>query len=411
MRLWLVFLVACAPATIPDAPPSDKNTPILVPAATPDPDPTPALADESTHAPCSENGCLRARHFLGRYSKEVLTPLLAPDVTIDNGYAIYTIRYLSVGGELGATIAVPLTDPPPGGWHIVVNNHGTTGVADVCAITGTTWGSGLAGEFGARGMIGVAPDYEGLGEPGVHPYLVTESEGRTALDAVRAAAAFAKAVDLPISHRYAVVGLSQGGHAALAAAALHRAYAPELDIRAFAAAGPATVRRELWAPALAIPGEHIAYHALIAYAWMKVYGAPSPFLPGIAIDDVMETACAFSPNPKTKRIVDLLPHDASQLFTTEFASGYGGFHEYFDKNRAKPYDQTAPLRIYQGDADTTVPEAHTRAYVDELRAAGQTVDYVVVPGGEHTNVAFSFVAQKQSHSEDAVEWLKQALSK
>ena len=39
------------------------------------------------------------------------------------------------------------------------------------------------------GYAVVRTDYEGLGTPGVHPYLVGRSEGRSVLDAVRAARA------------------------------------------------------------------------------------------------------------------------------------------------------------------------------------------------------------------------------
>jgi len=39
----------------------------------------------------------------------------------------------------------------------------------------------------ARGYVVVATDYEGLGDPGVHPYLVGVSEAYAVLDSVRAA--------------------------------------------------------------------------------------------------------------------------------------------------------------------------------------------------------------------------------
>ena len=37
------------------------------------------------------------------------------------------------------------------------------------------------------GYVVAATDYEGLGTPGLHPFLVGESEGRSVLDAARAA--------------------------------------------------------------------------------------------------------------------------------------------------------------------------------------------------------------------------------
>jgi len=68
--------------------------------------------------------------------------------------------------------------------------HGTTGVADDCAPSAT---SNLAGQLSAvlpllqQGYLITATDYEGLGTPGPHPYLVPTSEGRSVIDSVRAA--------------------------------------------------------------------------------------------------------------------------------------------------------------------------------------------------------------------------------
>ncbi|MEZ5740514.1 MAG: lipase family protein [Burkholderiaceae bacterium] len=71
----------------------------------------------------------------------------------------------------------------------------------------------LNGLVGA-GMAVVAPDYEGLGTAGLHPYLNLASAGRSMVFAAEAAAKAYPA----LSRRVAAIGHSQGGHAALAAA-------------------------------------------------------------------------------------------------------------------------------------------------------------------------------------------------
>lgn len=76
-------------------------------------------------------------------------------------------------------------------------------------------------------VVVVAADYPGLGTPGMHPYLIGESEGRAVLDSVRAAR------DLPdagASNRFAVWGHSQGGHASLYTGELAASYAPDLRL-------------------------------------------------------------------------------------------------------------------------------------------------------------------------------------
>ena len=68
----------------------------------------------------------------------------------------------------------------------------------------------------------VSTDYEGLGTPGVHPYLIGKSEGRSTLDIIRAA----RQLDSRIGTRIAITGHSQGGHAALWAASLAHSWTP-----------------------------------------------------------------------------------------------------------------------------------------------------------------------------------------
>jgi acetyl esterase/lipase len=352
---------------------------------------------------CTTDGCLREATHVGDYSVAALTPFLDPDVTIDNGYSVYTITYFTSGRDCVGTVAIPYgVEAPAGGFHIVGNEHGTSGVADECAVTGTLSGGGLAGLFGARGFIGVSADYPGLGTSGTHPYLVAESEGRSALDALRATRALALWRAVPVSGRYAVAGLSQGGHATLAAAALHSTYAPELSVRAFAASGPASVWEEQWRLGVAIDGPHQVFHALLVWAWAAG-----------RVDSIMESDCLVSETGGAT-LGSELGESAATIFSPGFLEAYrtgtwgeyASFHEWFGLNRIGPYAQTAPLKIYQGDADDVVPEAGTAALVAALRAGGVEVDYEVVAGGGHTDVAFGFVAYRQLRTDESIAWLR-----
>ncbi len=368
---------------------------------------------------CMANGCLRSASKVGDFSLSFLEPYLEAGVHIDNGYSVWTLEYVTDGATSLATVTVPFAvDPPADGWAIVANDHGTSGVEDVCKLTGTVGGAGLAGLFGARGMIGVATDYPGLGTAGVHPYLVSQVEARATLDALRATRNLARWQRLPLSERYAVVGLSQGGHATLATAAAHASYAPELDIRAFGASAPASVWEEQWRAGVAVDGVHQVFHALLVYAWAAHYGWTGPALWSDAlaprVDDVMASDCVVSlPNAPTT-LIDDLGESADGIFSAPFLAAYesgdwgefAAFHDWFTLNRIGPYIQTAPLRIYQGDMDATVLERDTHALVDALRAGGVDVDYQVVPGGEHTTVAFGFVASDQLRTEESIAWVR-----
>jgi len=111
-------------------------------------------------------------------------------------------------------VVLPFGAPPPGGWPIITYGHSTTGIADVCAPSAhlgwaptDVWNALLD-----RRMAIAATDYEGLGGPGRHPYLVGTSEAHSMIDAVRAARQLSRG---RIGTRYMALGHSQGGHAAV----------------------------------------------------------------------------------------------------------------------------------------------------------------------------------------------------
>jgi acetyl esterase/lipase len=78
----------------------------------------------------------------------------------------------------------------------------------------------------------------------------------------------------------------------------------------------------------------------------------------------------------------------------------------FEVNRSGPYQQTAPLAIWQGDADQTVLPADTAQFVSALQNGGDEVEYRVVPGGDHLTTAFGYVSQNQLATEDSIAWVQ-----
>ncbi|WP_246785834.1 lipase family protein [Bradyrhizobium sp. cir1] len=77
-----------------------------------------------------------------------------------------------------------------GGWPLVAWAHGTLGVSDTCAPSWTGHkprDATYIQRWLENAFAVVATDHHGLGGPGQHPYLVWQADGRSALDAVRAA--------------------------------------------------------------------------------------------------------------------------------------------------------------------------------------------------------------------------------
>jgi hypothetical protein len=291
---------------------------------------------------------------------------------------------------------------------------------DACRLSGTVFGAGLAGLFGARGAIGITPDGPGLGTPGSWPYLVRQVEGETVLDSLRAARTLALSLKLALAQRHAVVGLSEGGYASLAAASLHASYAPELAIAAFAAAAPANVWFEHWQQGIAYDGPHVSYHAMLLYAWQHYYHytGPNIWAPALRddVDQVMRDDCAFDFDGRRTTYVEALGMRGSDIFAPAFLSAYRAgalpatLMRAFHDNAIAPFVQTAPLAIWQGTADAIVPVGETTQLVDSLRKGGVNVDYHVVRGAGHLNTAFGALSQHQLATDASLRWVRERLA-
>ncbi|MFF1874872.1 alpha/beta hydrolase family protein [Kitasatospora herbaricolor] len=142
------------------------------------------------------------------------------------------------GGAVATSGIIALPDRnehpvPAGGYPLVSWAHGTVGVANIVAPSRDRGDTGaspmnaypndLLNSFLRRGWAVAMTDYEALGtgtEDHLHPYLLGASEANGVLDIVLAARRLFRG---RIGEKYAIVGHSQGGQAALFAAR----YAPE----------------------------------------------------------------------------------------------------------------------------------------------------------------------------------------
>lgn len=135
--------------------------------------------------------------------------------------------------------AAPLASPPP----IVAVLHGTSGFTDGCGPSKESDALLLLAYIASLGYIAVGPDYLGLrgddqktGFP--HPYLAGQPTAIASLDAIRAAGHLADKQGLCPSTDVAIIGGSQGGHAALWVDRLAPYYAPDLTLRGVVATVP-----------------------------------------------------------------------------------------------------------------------------------------------------------------------------
>ena len=155
-------------------------------------------------------------------------------------YASRSLREDPIG--VSGYVITPGGTPPEGGWPLVAWAHGTVGMADQCAPSrNVETDTALWSMVVDRGFAIVATDYEGLGTPGLHPYIVGKSEARSVFDSVRAVQNHGGDLDgIQVSSKWVTWGHSQGGHAAMHVAQNHQDYAPELELLGSVAGAPAS---------------------------------------------------------------------------------------------------------------------------------------------------------------------------
>jgi hypothetical protein len=164
----------------------------------------------------------------------------------------------ALGGAIAVsgTVLVPTAAwTGPGARPLVSYAVGTRGIGDDCAPSYTlTQGADYEGLFIKglldRGWAVAISDYEGLGTPGTHTYVVGQSEGRAVLDMARAAQRL-PGTGLTASTPVGLFGYSQGGGAAAWAGQLAPTYAPTMNVKGIAAGG---VPADLTAVAAALEG-------------------------------------------------------------------------------------------------------------------------------------------------------------
>ncbi|HUY23111.1 MAG TPA: lipase family protein [Acidimicrobiales bacterium] len=289
-------------------------------------------------------------------------------------------------------VVVPGGPAPAGGFPILSWAHGTTGFTGICAPSLFTSQGGVGpylvpglASYLRAGFVVAATDYEGLGTPGIHPYLLGASEGRGVLDAARAAHR------LPGTHTSSTViiyGHSQGGHAALFAGELAPTYAPDLHVAGVVAAAPATELSTIVSVVDTSVGQGILEFTIpVAYTWARTYrDLPLSDLFTPAGEQVAASVVPHGCLDATVNAISSRHLTAGDVFLPGAATNpvVLAHAKLNDPGRVK---NLSPMLVVQGTADTTVPPALTDGYVTTMACPiGDTVDYLHVPGATHGTV-------------------------
>jgi pimeloyl-ACP methyl ester carboxylesterase len=325
------------------------------------------------------------------------------EIATDAAATVLRVLYHSESLEgddiaVSGLIAVPDGEAPEEGRDVLSWAHGTTGIADECAPSLAPDGADLEliEPFLDRDMVFVATDYEGLGTPGRHPYIVGESEGRGTLDIVRAAIALAGRTGA--SERTVLWGHSQGGHAVLFANQIAEEWAPELDVLGAVAGAPPS---QLPLIATALRESPFRYYlGMAAAGWNAAY--PDADL-----------SLVLSP------LGEELVQQVDEVCAGELGADWSA-HEYEelianDPNTVEPWKTllvendpgyeagASPVLIIHGEKDEQIPVVSSRLLLDRMCGVGQVVQRLTYPGQSHAGVIGPSMP-------DMLEWIDERLA-
>lgn len=327
---------------------------------------------------------------------------LDPELSVAGAAAAYRILYSTIDQHrrpaVGtAAVFTPRSTAPPDGWPVIAWAHGTVGLGDDCTPSArprSPRDNEYLSHWLDQGYAVVAADYVGLGTPGLMSYLNGTATARGIVDAVIAA----HRMDLPLSPKWAVVGQSQGGGAAIDTArwATEFSAGSGLDYRGVVATGtPANVAGlvEQAGPQMEVPDLAPIANAYTAY----IVAALREAGPALNLDAVLTPAGRAAADKAAvlcvHELADVLSAMTVPGFFTAPVASIAGFSEFVDGFMGTPrsgFDR--PIFLGVGLRDRDVPPELTLKFHDQLVANGQSVVLKVYPDDDHSSAVLASMA-------------------
>lgn len=304
------------------------------------------------------------------------------------GSKVWRVLYHSTAVDgrdviVSGLVFAPEQPGAPGPRPVVAWAHGSVGLGDRCApshFPELLVRQPLVSQLLAKGYVVTATDYEGLGTPGPHPWLVGLSEGRGALDSVRAAA---RMPETGAGNRFVAFGASQGGGAALFAGELAPDYAKELELLGVVAVAPAAEldllallpQRNLTGVGGFVVMAAFGFHA--AYPNLPLDAILSPSV--ISQQEAMETLCQVEMDRRFQGI-------SLDNFLKEAPGTVDQWAEVIAQNTPGNRKTPAPVLLIHGEEDLLVPPEITQLLFQRLCNLGVKAQRQLYPGTGHLEV-------------------------
>ena len=320
-----------------------------------------------------------------------------------------------------AIVASPAGNPPKDGRPIMAWAHGTTGTAETCGPSevlnpvqplnqyflpsGNSWtdfGLPAMKAFIKAGYVIVATDYQGLGGGGKHQYAVAATQAHDVINSIRAVTLL-KEVDA--GSRAIIYGWSQGGGATIAAASMSDylntkgSAQDHINVIGFVALAPYDI-------AIIFPNKKLnnteAAHYLkklslefsgnvfdFTHYVQNVWGMVAAFSQ-LKLSDIFTKHGATIANEILER---KCMHAAADTFNFAYSANYSSLLRpnirhaaawigAYKKGSVMPVKPMAPVIIYYGKDDTTVPPIMGKLYFDQMCQLGGNITRIQLPGNQ-----------------------------
>jgi pimeloyl-ACP methyl ester carboxylesterase len=303
-----------------------------------------------------------------------------------NTFVLYhTVSPTGRDVAVSGVISVPKGAPPAGGWPIISWAHGTTGNAPQCApsqFSQPDVEQRFLNEWIRAGYAVAQTDYEGEGTPGLHPYFANVAAAHDTIDIVRAA----RSIDPHVGNRWIAMGHSEGGAAALFAAALAPAWAPDLRLVGAVSYAPGSDITDTLGRIM----KSTQPTPTLPLGMMMVEGIASTD-PAVNLNRILSArGLALLPQLQTTCVGELMNSPAwnavspASLFQPN--APVDRLLRDFSQNEPLNLPIRVPLLIQQGSDDRMVSPVITEALRSNLRANGVQVELDTIEGATHDSV-------------------------
>ncbi|MGV0626861.1 alpha/beta hydrolase family protein [Mycolicibacter minnesotensis] len=324
---------------------------------------------------------------------------LAPALSVSAAADAFRILYATVDQHdrpavSTAAVFVPRGAAPAGGWPVIAWAHGTVGLGDDCtpsALPRSPRDDKYLSHWLDQGYLVVGTDYAGLGTPGLMSYLNSVAEAHSVVDSVKAV----HHLELPLSPKWAIVGQSQGGGAAVNSAwwADRLTGGSGLDYRGVVATGtPANIERAVLKAGPDLPPRPTP-PAAISYT-SYILAALNEARPDLGIERVL--------TPRGRELVDMAqslckPALDQQVGGTTINDMFSapidtlpGIESALQAYMGTPTDgYDRPIFLGQGMLDTDVPPISTQTLYQQLVDNNQDVELHLYPDQDHSGTVIA----------------------